>query len=780
MAFVAAVTAAGAASSAAQAADIAITPNNINTVGLTGFTNTFVGTTGGALTNTTIWPTNTAGTTTAGGTFSTGGGSITVIGGPQTGSTVNVPINTASGTVILGNAFNTVGNTAGGTITNTGTIAATGTFTNIAGTTVNGLTNTVGNTVGGLATTVGNTVTGATTTVGNTVTGVTNTVGGAVNGLTGSLGGTVGGVTSISAALVNGIGLPGISQSRVVQLLCGTAAAGSQILSASEASNSVFLTQSTAFVSAPANPRPDSEGGGVWVRAVGGEVQYTGGPTLSSGSVSISGAAVGCPSGFQQGFGGFQVGQDLARLNVMGWNIHAGQTAGYVGGSGNSTGGSSAAFGTSTQIPFVGAYVAATNGGLFADALVRMNWYENLLNSPGIGLNSQKLDAHGVSASASLGYHWDVPGTSWFAEPSIGAVWSRTSIDPLNVVAVGPSVDGNIVFKTIDSLIGRAGLRVGTTVQSGNMIYQPFVAVSAWHEFDGNIQASFSNSAFATVTVPGIGTYGQYSIGANGQIAGTGWLGYARVDYRNGDHIDGWSGTGGIRYQFSPDGKESYKAPANAAAADFAPRWTGFYAGGFAGAAYGSAKMGFPGIGDAGPQMAGALAGGTLGYNYQMGSWVVGVEGDAGWTNARGSVACTGAFAGAPGGVLSGTDCADKADFIATATARLGYAWGHALYYAKAGGAWTHEAFSVTCNNTPGTPCLGPTGAPLVQTSAADDRLGWTAGYGVEFALTQNWSAKGEVNYIDFGSRNLTTPDGAVINAGIRTTEGKIGLNYRF
>jgi outer membrane immunogenic protein len=68
----------------------------------------------------------------------------------------------------------------------------------------------------------------------------------------------------------------------------------------------------------------------------------------------------------------------------------------------------------------------------------------------------------------------------------------------------------------------------------------------------------------------------------------------------------------------------------------------------------------------------------------------------------------------------------------------------------------------------------------VTQTSVADDRVGWTAGYGVEFALTQNWSAKGEVNYIDFGNKNLTAADGTVINAGMRITEGKVGLNYRF
>jgi opacity protein-like surface antigen len=569
----------------------------------------------------------------------------------------------------------------------------------------------------------------------------------------------------------------------VPALLCGAFAAGAEILSASEASNSVFLTQSTAFVSAPPNPRPDSQGGGVWVRGAAGEVKYNGDPTFTSGGVSLPGSSLGCPSGFQQSFGGFQVGQDVAKLNLMGWNIHVGQTAGYLGNNGHSTGGDDGpgalSFSTATQIPFVGAYAAASNGGFFVDGLVRFNWFENSINSPTIGLSDRKLDAHGVSISGSAGYHWNVPDSAWFIEPSIAGIWSRTSIDPLNVTT-GFAVNSSVVFNTSDSFIGRAGVRLGTTMQSGNVIYQPFVALSAWHEFGGDVQATFTDPIQTIgISIPNIGTYGQYSVGVNGQIAGTGWLGYARVDYRSGDHIEGWAGTGGIRYQFTPDldaPKGIYKAPVKAPVSDRAPNWTGLYIGAFAGAGYGSATMDFPGIGAAGPQVAGALVGGTVGYNYQIGSWVLGLEGDAGWTNARGSVACSGAFS-VPG-VLAGTDCADRADFLATATARLGYAWGRALYYAKAGGAWTHETFTVTCNNLFSV-CLGGPAAGA-QSTASDDRAGWTIGYGVEFALTPNWSAKGEVNYIDFGNRNITAQDGTVLNAGMRITEGKIGVNYRF
>src|SRR5215475_418414 len=50
-----------------------------------------------------------------------------------------------------------------------------------------------------------------------------------------------------------------------------------------------------------------------------------------------------------------------------------------------------------------------------------------------------------------------------------------------------------------------------------------------------------------------IGTYGQYSLGLAAAIIDTGWLGFVRVDYRNGNNLEGWIGNAGLRYQFTPE-----------------------------------------------------------------------------------------------------------------------------------------------------------------------------------------------------------------------------------
>jgi opacity protein-like surface antigen len=182
-----------------------------------------------------------------------------------------------------------------------------------------------------------------------------------------------------------------------------------------------------------------------------------------------------------------------------------------------------------------------------------------------------------------------------------------------------------------------------------------------------------------------------------------------------------------------------------------------------------------------------------------MGPWVLGLEGDFVWTNARGSKACgnlVSGFAGVlPPNALFNATCHDDLDWLATVTGRAGYAWGRALYYVKAGAAWTHEEFSVTCNAgpsnvpfplnvgvpgvAPGQLCFTPAGS-LNTISASDNRVGWTAGFGAEFALTNNWSVKSETNYLGFGTRGLTLSDGTFVNSKLNFWESKIGVNYRF
>ena len=76
--------------------------------------------------------------------------------------------------------------------------------------------------------------------------------------------------------------------------------------------------------------------------------------------------------------------------------------------------------------------------------------------------------------------------------------------------------------------------------------------------------------------------------------------------------------------------------------------------------------------------------------------------------------------------------------------------------------------------------CTNPAGVVSNGFTASNSRGGWTVGYGTEFALTRNWSAKAEYNYISFGDRNVTASDGSLLNVGMHASEVKVGVNYRF
>lgn len=170
----------------------------------------------------------------------------------------------------------------------------------------------------------------------------------------------------------------------------------------------------------------------------------------------------------------------------------------------------------------------------------------------------------------------------------------------------------------------------------------------------------------------------------------------------------------------------AFALPAKAADAPIAYKaapvfnWTGFYVGAHVG--YGWADSG---LGD----LDGFLGGVQAGYNWQMSrNWVFGVEGDISATDMNIGVA------GIPIHV----------DYLATTRARMGYAIDRTMFYVTGGFAFTR---------------IGALGVHL-----SDE--GYALGFGVEHALSRNWSAKVEYMYYDIGA--------------FETSALKLGVNYRF
>jgi opacity protein-like surface antigen len=575
--------------------------------------------------------------------------------------------------------------------------------------------------------------------------------------------------------------------------------------------NTAFLTQQgSAFVSAPANPTPEQPGGGVWARAVGGQVNIS--STSSSTGVStqpgpgvINTAVTNCANSQRENFAGVQVGADIAKLNWNSWNIHLGTTAGYLGAKTSDNAG----FRNSFDIPFFGTYLVATKGRFFADVMVRQEFYNINLSNPGILVNNLPVNAQGYSIAASTGYNFDL-GNNWFIEPSAGFIYSRTAVTNFTApgafpIPPGTGIAGTIQTDDVTSQIGRLSVRGGTTIVTPTVIWQPFASASVFHEFAGDVTSNFVSNNAALVggifagnfqynqrtTSSRVGTYGQYSLGVAGQLVNTGWLGFVRLDYRNGNNIDGWTGNAGLRYQFTPEllaaaMPTKFKAPPRAVIG--ATNWNGFYVGGFFGAAAGQTDIGFVTTPTAGnkPRVFGPIGGAQVGYNWHLpNNWVLGVEGDIGAADIRGARTAGNQVFG-PGFNSAFWTVQDRTKWQATATGRVGYAWGRTLIYGKGGAAFEDSRVSATCHSQdPGNPCANQAGAVFADNGGfgkgSRTRVGWTVGYGTEFDLGKNWSAKAEYDYLSFGRHTAVASDNTTIMTDKSSiSQVKVGVNYRF
>ncbi len=188
--------------------------------------------------------------------------------------------------------------------------------------------------------------------------------------------------------------------------------------------------------------------------------------------------------------------------------------------------------------------------------------------------------------------------------------------------------------------------------------------------------------------------------------------------------------------------------------------WSGFYAGVFGGYAAGTA-LSESSVSDE-FDASGYLLGVTLGANTQIESYVLGLEGDLGLTNIEGGGVCL---------LNPAFDCAGTVGWLGTLRGRAGFAAGDLLVYATAGLAAAGMEVTVTP-------------APALATGEFSDTfVGWTAGIGAEWAVSETMSIKAEYAYVDLGSRiapegTLTTTGESEISANFHTA--KLGLNFRF
>jgi outer membrane immunogenic protein len=189
-----------------------------------------------------------------------------------------------------------------------------------------------------------------------------------------------------------------------------------------------------------------------------------------------------------------------------------------------------------------------------------------------------------------------------------------------------------------------------------------------------------------------------------------------------------------------------YKAPAEVQVYN----WTGFYIGINGGGGFGRSQWDSTGSFD----VSGGLVGGTVGYNYQFGQAVVGVEGDIDWADINGTTNSACPFG-----------CKTTDTWLSTVRGRLGYAADRFMPFVTGG-----AAFGDIRASTPGF------------AGASNTEAGWTVGAGLEFAIAGNWTAKAEYLYVNLGKFNCGISCGALAtdNVSFTTNIVRAGVNYRF
>jgi outer membrane immunogenic protein len=184
-------------------------------------------------------------------------------------------------------------------------------------------------------------------------------------------------------------------------------------------------------------------------------------------------------------------------------------------------------------------------------------------------------------------------------------------------------------------------------------------------------------------------------------------------------------------------GKAYTKAPAVSPATN----WSGFYVG---------LVGGYSSEAGSGPKIKGGSGGGTVGYNWQFGTFVVGLEGD-GTFGDIGATATSG-----------GITTTAKVDSFGDIRGRAGVAVDQVLFFGTAGLAVTETKIRATQAG--------------VTVDDKNTQTGWTAGAGVEWMFVPHWSLKAEYLYRRFD--NVTAF--GVSTGALAVNSGQVGVNFHF
>jgi outer membrane immunogenic protein len=205
--------------------------------------------------------------------------------------------------------------------------------------------------------------------------------------------------------------------------------------------------------------------------------------------------------------------------------------------------------------------------------------------------------------------------------------------------------------------------------------------------------------------------------------------------------------------------------------------WTGFYLGGNAGYGWSdnSTWSDDGGFDETPPRLTihndadGFIAGGQIGFNWQINHFVIGLEGSGGWLDLDDTHNPTGNSG--PFDNLSRIDY----NWYGAITPRFGFAWNHILFYVKGGVDFVdvkNRASDFIDINTidPGDDSIHD-----------DTEVSWTAGGGLEYCINPHWSVKVEYDFLNVDDTTSGNRDGDTFHHdhdGIHMVTA--GINFRF
>jgi outer membrane immunogenic protein len=221
--------------------------------------------------------------------------------------------------------------------------------------------------------------------------------------------------------------------------------------------------------------------------------------------------------------------------------------------------------------------------------------------------------------------------------------------------------------------------------------------------------------------------------------------------------------------------------------------WSGYHVGGNVGYGWGRADTSIAltslPLAPISTTMNGWIAGAQVGRDWQLNKIVLGIESSIEATGQHGSSGIGPGTVCLPGmrTCVTGTGSLDeKLPWLATFRGRLGVTpMDRLLVYVTGGGAIAEVDVGSSFTATVALPGHPPLASASTSSTNNAVRVGWTIGLGAEWALWDHWTAKLEVEHVDFGtgSKAFTGPNALMSGTasnGVTDNIATIGMNYRF